>query len=76
MDKRQELYKGKAKTVYATDDANLLIMHFRDDVGPVRRQRLQRRADAPRDFAIVLDHVAEIAAKAVLVELLAGLRIP
>jgi len=32
MDKRQELYRGKAKTVYATDDANLLVMHYRDDV--------------------------------------------
>ncbi|MDD3650619.1 phosphoribosylaminoimidazolesuccinocarboxamide synthase [Immundisolibacter sp.] len=26
-----ELYRGKAKTVYATDDADLLLMHFRDD---------------------------------------------
>ena len=32
MEKRQELYKGKAKTVYATDDARHLIMHYRDDV--------------------------------------------
>ena len=32
MDKRQELYKGKAKTVYATDDAHKLVMHYRDDV--------------------------------------------
>jgi len=32
MDKRQELYKGKAKTVYATDDPNFLVMHYRDDV--------------------------------------------
>jgi phosphoribosylaminoimidazole-succinocarboxamide synthase len=32
MDKRQELYRGKAKTVYATDDPQLLVMHFRDDV--------------------------------------------
>ena len=31
-EKRQELYRGKAKTVYATDDPNLLIMHYRDDV--------------------------------------------
>jgi phosphoribosylaminoimidazole-succinocarboxamide synthase len=31
MEKRQELYRGKAKTVYATDDPHLLIMHFRDD---------------------------------------------
>lgn len=32
MDKRQELYKGKAKTVYATDDPHRLVMHYRDDV--------------------------------------------
>jgi len=32
MDKRQELYRGKAKTVFATDDPRYLVMHFRDDV--------------------------------------------
>ena len=32
MEKRQELYKGKAKTVYATDDPHRLVMHYRDDV--------------------------------------------
>jgi phosphoribosylaminoimidazole-succinocarboxamide synthase len=32
MEKRQELYKGKAKTVHATDDPQRLVMHFRDDV--------------------------------------------
>jgi len=32
MEKRKELYKGKAKTVYATDDPNFLVMHYRDDV--------------------------------------------
>ena len=32
MEKRQELYRGKAKTVYSTDDPNLLVMHYRDDV--------------------------------------------
>jgi phosphoribosylaminoimidazole-succinocarboxamide synthase len=32
MEKRQELYRGKAKTVYATDDPDLLVMHYRDDV--------------------------------------------
>jgi len=32
MDKRQELYRGKAKTVYATDDPQRLVMHYRDDV--------------------------------------------
>jgi len=32
MEKRQERYRGKAKTVYATDDPRYLVMHFRDDV--------------------------------------------
>ena len=32
MEKRQELYRGKAKTVYGTDDPNRLVMHYRDDV--------------------------------------------
>jgi phosphoribosylaminoimidazole-succinocarboxamide synthase len=32
MDKRDELYRGKAKTVYTTDDPHHLIMHYRDDV--------------------------------------------
>ncbi len=32
MEKRQEIYKGKAKTVYATDDPGYLVMHYRDDV--------------------------------------------
>ena len=32
MEKRQELYRGKAKTVYATDDPQRLVMHYRDDV--------------------------------------------
>ena len=32
VNKREELYKGKAKTVFATDDPNLLVMHYRDDV--------------------------------------------
>ncbi len=32
MEKRQELYRGKAKTVYGTDDPHRLVMHYRDDV--------------------------------------------
>jgi phosphoribosylaminoimidazole-succinocarboxamide synthase len=32
MEKTKELYKGKAKTVYATDDPRYLVMHYRDDV--------------------------------------------
>ncbi|MCK9530338.1 MAG: phosphoribosylaminoimidazolesuccinocarboxamide synthase [Gammaproteobacteria bacterium] len=31
MEKREQLYSGKAKSVYGTDDADLYIMEFRDD---------------------------------------------
>jgi phosphoribosylaminoimidazole-succinocarboxamide synthase len=31
MEKREQLYSGKAKSVYSTDDQNLLVMHFRND---------------------------------------------
>ena len=32
MEKKDELYRGKAKTVYTTSDPHRLIMHYRDDV--------------------------------------------
>jgi phosphoribosylaminoimidazole-succinocarboxamide synthase len=47
MDKRQELYSGKAKTVYATDDPTFLVMHYRDDVSAfdgVKLAKLDERA--------------------------------
>src|SRR3989338_8025466 len=31
MKKLQQIYSGKAKTLYKTDQANLLIVEFRDD---------------------------------------------
>lgn len=31
MEKRDLIYKGKAKSVYRTDDPNLVIIHFNDD---------------------------------------------
>jgi phosphoribosylaminoimidazole-succinocarboxamide synthase len=31
MEKRVELYAGKAKSVYTTDDSDLLVLHFRND---------------------------------------------
>jgi len=31
VQRREELYRGKAKTVFASDDPNHLVMHFRDD---------------------------------------------
>ena len=31
MEKREQLYSGKAKTLFRTDDPERLVMHFRDD---------------------------------------------
>ena len=48
MEKRQELYRGKAKTVYATDDPSLLVMHYRDDVSAfdgVKLAQLERKGE-------------------------------
>jgi len=48
MEKRQELYKGKAKTVYATDDPNYLVMHYRDDVSAfdgAKLAKLERKGE-------------------------------
>jgi phosphoribosylaminoimidazole-succinocarboxamide synthase len=40
MEKREELYRGKAKTVYATDDPGLLVLYFRDDTSAFDGQKL------------------------------------
>ena len=31
MEKRQQMYEGKAKKVFATDDPNLVIVSYKDD---------------------------------------------
>ena len=31
MEKKELLYEGKAKQVYATDDKNIIVMHYKDD---------------------------------------------
>ncbi|MCB1616538.1 MAG: phosphoribosylaminoimidazolesuccinocarboxamide synthase [Pseudomonadales bacterium] len=40
MQKLEELYKGKAKSVYATDDADHFIMHFRNDTSAFDGKKL------------------------------------
>lgn len=40
MEKREELYKGKAKSIYTTDDANKVIMHFRNDTSAFDGKKL------------------------------------
>jgi phosphoribosylaminoimidazole-succinocarboxamide synthase len=48
MHKGAELYKGKAKTVYATDDPRYLVMHYRDDVSAfdgVKLAKLEKKGE-------------------------------
>src|SRR5690554_355846 len=44
MEKRQELYAGKAKSVYTTDDPDLLVLHFRDDTSAFDGERMESLA--------------------------------
>ena len=65
MEKRNELYRGKAKTMYATDDPLRLVMHYRDDVSAFDGAKVAELARRIRDFdgecpvRLGLDAIAE-----------------
>ena len=42
MEKRTELYRGKAKTVYTTDDPDKLILHFRNDTSAFDGEKVEQ----------------------------------
>ena len=42
MKKQAELYAGKAKTVYTTDDPNRLILQFRDDTSAFDGEKIEQ----------------------------------
>ncbi|CAJ0992189.1 phosphoribosylaminoimidazolesuccinocarboxamide synthase [Pantoea sp. Nvir] len=42
MRKRAELYRGKAKTVYSTDDPDLLVLEFRNDTSVHNGARIEQ----------------------------------
>lgn len=44
MQRREQLYSGKAKTVYTTDDADHLILHFRDDTSAFDGEKMEKLA--------------------------------
>ncbi|HHJ81042.1 MAG TPA: phosphoribosylaminoimidazolesuccinocarboxamide synthase [Candidatus Tenderia electrophaga] len=44
MEKRQELYAGKAKSVYFTDDPDRLILEFRDDTSAFDGEKVEQLA--------------------------------
>ncbi|ATJ81656.1 phosphoribosylaminoimidazolesuccinocarboxamide synthase [Halomonas beimenensis] len=63
MEKRQELYAGKAKSVFATDDPDRLILHFRDDTSAFdgrRMESLARKGKVNNRFnAFIMGKLAE-----------------
>lgn len=42
MEKRQELYRGKAKTVFTTDDPDRLILQFRNDTSAFDGEKIEQ----------------------------------
>lgn len=42
MKKIAELYRGKAKTVYTTEDPNLLVLEFRNDTSALDGERIEQ----------------------------------
>ena len=42
MEKREELYAGKAKSVFVTDDPDLLLLEFRDDTSAFDGKRIEQ----------------------------------
>ena len=39
MKKGKKLYEGKAKIIFATEDKNLVIQHFKDDATAYNNQK-------------------------------------
>ena len=74
MQTRKELYRGKAKTVYATDDPRQLVMHYRDDVSAfdgVKLARLDGKGETNnRINAWVMERLAEAGIRSHLIRLL------
>src|SRR5688500_1422531 len=45
MQKRDQIYTGKAKSVYSTDDPDLFVMHYRNDTSAVYGLKVERLQD-------------------------------
>ncbi len=62
MEKREELYSGKAKSVYTTDEADKLVLEFRDDTSAFdgkKKEKLSRKGMVNNRFnAFIMDKIA------------------
>jgi len=73
MEKRKELYRGKAKTVYLTDDSDKLILHFRNDTSAFdgeKIEQLERKGEVNNKFNHFIMNKLEQAGVATQVEAL------
>jgi phosphoribosylaminoimidazole-succinocarboxamide synthase len=63
MEKRQELYAGKAKSVYKTDDPDFVVLSFRDDTSAFdgeKVEQLSRKGEVNNKFnAFIMEYLAE-----------------
>lgn len=63
MEKRQELYAGKAKSVYLTDDEDYVILSFRDDTSAFdgeKVEQLSRKGEVNNKFnAFIMDYLKD-----------------
>lgn len=61
MKARKELYTGKAKSIYSTDDDDLLILHFRNDTSAFdggKVEQLSRKGMVNNKFnAFIMEHL-------------------
>ena len=63
MEKREELYAGKAKSVYRTDDPDRFVMVFRDDTSAFdgeKKEQLNRKGMVNNKFnAFIMDRLEQ-----------------
>lgn len=67
MEKRQQLYAGKAKSVFATDNQDFVILSFRDDTSAFdgeRIEQLNRKGEVNNKFnAFIMDYLSKAGIK-------------
>ena len=72
MEKREELYSGKAKSVYKTDDPDLYVLQFRDDTSAfdgLRVEQLEDKGKVNNIFnAFIMEKLDEAGIKSHFVE--------
>jgi len=76
MEKKAELYSGKAKSVYTTDDPDRMILHFRNDTSAFdgeKTEQLERKGEVNNRFnAFIMEKLEEAGVETHFEELLSA----